>query len=231
MMNEQNALQAQIPNYGCQECGRMSQHINVGRNHWGVCTDHGTAWWIGSNLFSGWKSETEAVWAANRKILEGFRVVGFTGGGLPSAATSKEKQDGCNARNPAPSRTSDDVFAERRADFSGMFHIAHISDGYHIVQVPGPDGTPFKAWPGPFESERAASLFREDLLDAAAAGSPGDACCSSGIFEHFNLVARILACIESSDGDGLAVASRLALERPWEFNTPQSRELDDDAPF
>jgi len=37
---------------GCPECGGTHGYLNVNRNHWFVCDDHKTAWFIGSNIFS-----------------------------------------------------------------------------------------------------------------------------------------------------------------------------------
>jgi len=55
-----------------------------------------------------------------------------------------------------------------------------------------------------------------DLLNACAEGSPSDAYCSSGIFEHFNLAGRILDVIEKHGGDSRRLSLVLASERPWE---------------
>lgn len=45
---------------GCPECGRNDGHHNVGAGHWGLCHQHRTRWFIGANLFSGWREESEA---------------------------------------------------------------------------------------------------------------------------------------------------------------------------
>jgi hypothetical protein len=44
---------------GCPECGKTDGYANVGRSHWFFCKPHKTKWCIGSNLFSGWRSQTE----------------------------------------------------------------------------------------------------------------------------------------------------------------------------
>jgi hypothetical protein len=60
---------------GCPVCGKTDGCLNFGRDHWYVCHAHKKRWLIGSNLFSGWKKETEAKWAANAALLEGYDEV------------------------------------------------------------------------------------------------------------------------------------------------------------
>ena len=62
-------------NGGCPVCGESDKLLNVGRNHWGVCHEHQMAWFIGANLFSGWREQAEADWAANSDKLASYRVV------------------------------------------------------------------------------------------------------------------------------------------------------------
>ena len=42
----------------CPTCHRTNGFINVGSGHWYFCSEHKTAWCIGSNLFSCWRDET-----------------------------------------------------------------------------------------------------------------------------------------------------------------------------
>jgi hypothetical protein len=37
----------------------MDGWINIGATHWHRCDKHKVKWWIGSNLFSGWRDQTE----------------------------------------------------------------------------------------------------------------------------------------------------------------------------
>jgi hypothetical protein len=60
---------------GCPVCGKTDGYLNIGRDHWFVCHAHEKRWLIGSNLFSGWKEETEAKWAANAALLEGYEKI------------------------------------------------------------------------------------------------------------------------------------------------------------
>jgi hypothetical protein len=59
----------------CPHCLKSNGILNVGRNHFGVCDEHKVFWWIGSNVFSGWKDETEEEWQRNEEKLSGFTRV------------------------------------------------------------------------------------------------------------------------------------------------------------
>lgn len=65
------------PHYfgGCPYCGDNAGYMNVGSNHWCVCDTHKTKWQIGSNLFSGWKNETEEEWKRNAYKLQNYMTV------------------------------------------------------------------------------------------------------------------------------------------------------------
>lgn len=129
---------------------------------------------------------------------------------------------GCAVCNPTPQRSTEGAVRERQAELEASMHIVRMADGlYHVVSIPGFDGEPVHAWPGPWETEAAASLFMDDLLDAYAQGSPGDACCSSGISEHLNLAGRLLAFIERHDGSARSLARALARDRPWKTAEPE----------
>lgn len=59
----------------CPRCGKSNGYFNNNRHHWGVCDEHRLTWYIGSNLFSSWKDETEEDWAANRERFASYEVV------------------------------------------------------------------------------------------------------------------------------------------------------------
>jgi hypothetical protein len=63
-----------VDNYfgGCPECGKNGGFLNIGGDHWFVCHAHKKRWSPGSNLFSCWKEESEAAWAANAALLKGY---------------------------------------------------------------------------------------------------------------------------------------------------------------
>jgi hypothetical protein len=43
----------------CPECHKTDGYINIGKSHWFLCKKHRTRWWVGSNLFSSWRDQTE----------------------------------------------------------------------------------------------------------------------------------------------------------------------------
>jgi hypothetical protein len=123
---------------------------------------------------------------------------------------------GCAVCNPALNRPLEAVIAENRDEVAKRMHIAEFSGGYHILEIPGSDGNPFKTWQGPFETKASASLYLSDLVDAYAAGTPADAYCSSGIYDYFNMAGRLLTFIQQHRGDERCLAIELASHRPWE---------------
>lgn len=60
---------------GCPQCGRNDGFINVGRNHWFVCDLHKTKWWIGSNWFACWRSQTPDDWKWGAEKLTPYEEV------------------------------------------------------------------------------------------------------------------------------------------------------------
>jgi hypothetical protein len=60
---------------GCPLCGRTDGYMNIRAAHWFVCDNHRTRWFIGTNLFSSWKDETEADWERSRQKLESYTEV------------------------------------------------------------------------------------------------------------------------------------------------------------
>ena len=96
----------------------------------------------------------------------------------PVNDATDQPHSGCAVCNPALRKPWDEIIAERRKEIAEVLHVVRVGEGYHILQIPGDDGAPCTSWPGPFESETAASLFRDDLIDAAAEGEARNACCS-----------------------------------------------------
>ena len=139
---------------------------------------------------------------------------------------STHRSGGCAVCTPALQRPLDETVAERRKEIAEMLHVVRMSDGYHVLQIPGDDGASCSSWPGPFESESAAKLFRDDLIQAAAQGNPGDACCSYGVFDHYNLAGRFLDIIVAHSGDDRSLARAIASQEPWK---PAPATVADDA--
>jgi hypothetical protein len=50
-------------------------YMNVGRHHFAVCHPCRKKRYLGSNLFSCWKDETEEEWEKNARLLETFTDV------------------------------------------------------------------------------------------------------------------------------------------------------------
>ena len=130
-------------------------------------------------------------------------------------STLNETPAGCAVCNPAPQKPLAEELAARRNEVSEVLHVVKMGDGYHVLQIPGDDGAPCTVWPGPFETETASDLFRDDLIAAMAEGNPNEACRSGGIFTFFNIAARILAVIEQSPQDPKALARAITDARPW----------------
>lgn len=60
---------------GCPACAGNDGFLNVERNHFMVCHAHRVRWWIGSNLFSGWRDEDPEGWKTNAALLATYRAV------------------------------------------------------------------------------------------------------------------------------------------------------------
>jgi hypothetical protein len=60
-----------VDNYfgGCPVCGKSDGCLNVYKTHFFICTEHRTRWIIGSNIFSDWLDEDEAIWRKNSALL------------------------------------------------------------------------------------------------------------------------------------------------------------------
>ena len=59
----------------CPWCGEKGQWLNVGVDHWGICTDCEVNWPIGTNLMPSWQDESEDDWNRNAKLLASYSAV------------------------------------------------------------------------------------------------------------------------------------------------------------
>jgi CheY-like chemotaxis protein len=59
----------------CPVCGRTDGYLNISCNHWFVCHEHKTKWFVGSSLFSDWQFETEIDWLGNAVLLGRYKDV------------------------------------------------------------------------------------------------------------------------------------------------------------
>jgi hypothetical protein len=73
---------------GCPKCGRNDGLFNAGRAHWFVCHEHKVTWTVGTNLFSGWRDETEAEQREKWRRIEDYEDV--KGGFLPEGVWSRD---------------------------------------------------------------------------------------------------------------------------------------------
>jgi hypothetical protein len=67
---------------------------NVGRDHWLICHEHKYGWWIGSNLFSGWREETEKQWEENKTLLSTYSEPSETVNDFRNTAMCRDIADG-----------------------------------------------------------------------------------------------------------------------------------------
>lgn len=59
----------------CPHCGRNDGYLNVGRAHYFICHQHKMKWWIGDNLFSSWRHESETDFQDNRELLQSYQEI------------------------------------------------------------------------------------------------------------------------------------------------------------
>jgi hypothetical protein len=74
----------------CPHCLGDPVMLNVERNHFAICREHKMYWFVGSNLFSAWQYEDEAVWQENSALLETYTKV--EPGWLPETVAAQEAQ-------------------------------------------------------------------------------------------------------------------------------------------
>jgi hypothetical protein len=59
---------------GCPQCGE-AYWANIRKSHWCYCPNHKVRWWVGENIFSSWRDETETDWCRNHEMLDNFKEV------------------------------------------------------------------------------------------------------------------------------------------------------------
>jgi hypothetical protein len=59
----------------CPYCGHNDGFLNFGPNHWFICHQHQSRWFVGSNLFDCWKEESEEDWQRTKAKIESYREV------------------------------------------------------------------------------------------------------------------------------------------------------------
>jgi hypothetical protein len=56
----------------CPHMEHDNHYLNIGRDHWMVCDECRLKWHIGENLFSSWRTQTEAEWQANAEQIKDY---------------------------------------------------------------------------------------------------------------------------------------------------------------
>lgn len=88
---EQNAADAY---FGvCPMCKSNDGYLNLGGNHWCKCDTHKVKWWIGGNIFSDWRDESEEDWDTNAALLETYVEVEPYYPPMPTAEKSTPSSD------------------------------------------------------------------------------------------------------------------------------------------
>lgn len=71
-----NFLQPKEYTFGaCKKCHSEGIHFNIERLNMVACENCKTQWEIGSNLFSGWKNETEDIWNENTRKYGDYEMI------------------------------------------------------------------------------------------------------------------------------------------------------------
>ena len=89
----------------CPHCRSNDGYINVGRGHWFYCQEHRVKWFIGSNLFSWWREQSEAE---QREIYDRLGFGKFQRI-EPATATAEETEAALQRERLEPHRADDDV--------------------------------------------------------------------------------------------------------------------------
>lgn len=159
----------------CPICRNDGIVLNIHRNHWMMCPTHSVCWSIGSNLFSGWKEETEDDWARNCRVLEGCQVVEPWYPG-PAKLTTTE-----NAKFALAVANSRELLRRALTVFSNAVEFLEVADPSQIT--PNEFSRQLLMRTKPIEealSEAVATLAHfdrpefEDGFDQACAAPPDD---------------------------------------------------------
>jgi hypothetical protein len=59
----------------CPDCGKSDGFVNLGKEHWFICRDHKTKWFVGVNLFEGWENQTVAQAQSIEIMLETYKEI------------------------------------------------------------------------------------------------------------------------------------------------------------
>ena len=114
--SEQAAAAAVQQFGGCPHCHWHDGFINAGSDHWFYCEQHKVMWCVGSNLFSGWREQTEGPTPQLRRVgrqrfrthrralVSGTRDVAVKSARELADATGDSKNGASSRERAAPSR-------------------------------------------------------------------------------------------------------------------------------
>ncbi|MBL1143210.1 MAG: hypothetical protein HND53_14430 [Proteobacteria bacterium] len=75
----------------CPSCGKTDGFVNLGKEHWFICRDHKSKWFVGVNLFEGWENQTVAQTECIDLMLSKYKEV------VPLRTIDEEHKVGANA--------------------------------------------------------------------------------------------------------------------------------------
>lgn len=59
----------------CPICSKTDGFVNLGKEHWFICRDHETKWFVGINLFEGWQNQTVAQAQGIEAMLDKYKEI------------------------------------------------------------------------------------------------------------------------------------------------------------
>ncbi len=59
----------------CPICNKTDGFVNLGKEHWFICRDHETKWFIGINLFEGWQNQTVSQAQGIEAMLDKYKEI------------------------------------------------------------------------------------------------------------------------------------------------------------
>ena len=77
----------------CPVCGKTDGYVNISCNHWFVCHEHKTKWFVGSGLFPSWENEREIDWLGNAVLLGRYEDVEPVDSKKPTPVSPAQKEE------------------------------------------------------------------------------------------------------------------------------------------
>jgi len=80
---------------GCPKCGDSDIYLNTGSDHWFLCYEHKTKWYVGSNLLCSWRHMTPEDCDRHEKTLAEYEAVEPI---FPKPSSMKNERNGDSRR-------------------------------------------------------------------------------------------------------------------------------------